>query len=71
MYGLAGGFGIGLPPVLHFGSEELQKRVVGPCLRGEKRICLAITEVSLVFGLLSSLLFNSFSNFVRKLIVVS
>ncbi|KAM0752221.1 acyl-CoA dehydrogenase NM domain-like protein [Meredithblackwellia eburnea MCA 4105] len=44
LYGLIGGFGIGLPPVLHFGSEELQKRVVPPCLKGEKRICLAITE---------------------------
>ena len=46
MYGLAGGFGIGLPPVMHFGSEEFKARIVGPCLRGEKRICLAITEVS-------------------------
>lgn len=44
MYNLIGGFGIGLPPVLHFGSEELKQRVVGPCLRGEERICLAITE---------------------------
>lgn len=46
MYGLAGGFGIGLPPILHFGNDEQKARIVGPCLRGEKRICLAITEVS-------------------------
>ncbi|KAI5476162.1 hypothetical protein MNV49_000380 [Pseudohyphozyma bogoriensis] len=44
LYGLIGGFGIGLPPVIHFGSDELKKRVVPPCLAGEKRICLAITE---------------------------
>ncbi|ORY92790.1 acyl-CoA dehydrogenase/oxidase [Leucosporidium creatinivorum] len=43
-YGIIGGFGIGLPPVLHFGSEELKKRIVPPCVKGDKRICLAITE---------------------------
>lgn len=37
---------IGLPPVIHFGSDELKAKIVGPCLRAEKRICLAITEVS-------------------------
>lgn len=46
MYGIVGGFGIGLPPVLHFGSDELKQRIVPPCVKGEKRICLAITEVS-------------------------
>lgn len=45
LYGLIGGFGIGLPPVIHFGSDYLKEKIVGPCLRGEKRICLAITEV--------------------------
>ena len=44
VWGLFGGLSIGLPPVSHFGSDELKKRVVGPCLRGEKVICLAITE---------------------------
>lgn len=44
LYSLIGGFGIGLPPVIHFGSEELKQKVVPPCLTGEKRICLAITE---------------------------
>jgi alkylation response protein AidB-like acyl-CoA dehydrogenase len=42
--GIFGGLGIGLPPVFHFGSEALKKKVVGPCIRGEKFICLAITE---------------------------
>ncbi|SCV74312.1 BQ2448_6744 [Microbotryum intermedium] len=44
LYGLIGGFGIGLPPVKHFGSDELKERVIPDCLTGEKRICLAITE---------------------------
>lgn len=46
VYGLAGGFGISLPTVLHFGSDELRARIVPECLKGTKRICLAITEVS-------------------------
>lgn len=41
------GYGIGLPPVLHFGSDELKQRIVPACIRGEKRIALAITEVRL------------------------
>ncbi|KAJ3219098.1 hypothetical protein HDU67_002754 [Dinochytrium kinnereticum] len=44
LWGLIGGLGIGLPPVLHFGSEELKARVVPGCLSGDKNICLAITE---------------------------
>ena len=44
VWGLFGGLSIGLPPVQKFGSKELQQRVVGPCLKGEKVICLAITE---------------------------
>jgi len=43
-WGLFGGLSIGLPPVTNFGSEELKDRVCGPCLRGDKIICLAITE---------------------------
>lgn len=46
MWGICGGLAIGLPPIMKFGSKELHQRVVGPCLRGEKRICLAITEPS-------------------------
>lgn len=54
--GWSAGLSIGLPPVLFFGSKELKDKVgfllrvtytfqvAGPCLRGEKIICLAITE---------------------------
>jgi len=38
--------GIGLPPVVHFGSEEIKSAVIPPIMRGEKRISLAITEPS-------------------------
>jgi alkylation response protein AidB-like acyl-CoA dehydrogenase len=41
---LASGMTIGLPPVLHFGSNELKQQIVMPVLKGEKRICLAISE---------------------------
>ncbi|KAJ3104569.1 hypothetical protein HDU97_009081 [Phlyctochytrium planicorne] len=44
LWGLIGGLGIGLPPVIHFGSEELKARIVPGCLSGDKNICLAITE---------------------------
>ena len=44
LWGLIGGLGIGLPPVTHFASEELKKRVVPDCLNGRKNICLAVTE---------------------------
>ncbi|GAA5829104.1 hypothetical protein JCM5353_005282 [Sporobolomyces roseus] len=44
MYGILGGFGISIGPILHFGSDELKQRLVGPLLRGEIRSCLAITE---------------------------
>lgn len=35
---------IGLPPVLRHGSEELQREIVPPVLRGERIAALAITE---------------------------
>lgn len=35
---------IGLPPVIHFGSEVMKSKIIPECLKGEKRICLAITE---------------------------
>ena len=35
---------IGLPPVLNFGSPELQAKVVPEVLSGKKYICLAISE---------------------------
>ncbi|GAA6020388.1 hypothetical protein JCM11491_000334 [Sporobolomyces phaffii] len=43
--GLTGGLQIGLPPVFHYGSQELQDRVLPEVLSGKKRICLAITEL--------------------------
>jgi alkylation response protein AidB-like acyl-CoA dehydrogenase len=43
-WGLCAGLTIGLPPVLHFGSDYLKKKVAGPCLKGDKVICLCITE---------------------------
>lgn len=44
MYGILGGFGISIGPILTFASEEVKARLVGPLLRGEMRSCLAITE---------------------------
>ncbi|KAI8823662.1 acyl-CoA dehydrogenase/oxidase [Fimicolochytrium jonesii] len=44
LWGLIGGLGIGLPPVVHFGSDYLKNKVVPDCLAGRKNICLAITE---------------------------
>ncbi|KAJ3297994.1 hypothetical protein HK104_011289 [Borealophlyctis nickersoniae] len=46
LWGLIGGLGIGLPPVIHFGSDYLKDKVVKDCLQGRKNICLAITEPS-------------------------
>ncbi|TBU27688.1 acyl-CoA dehydrogenase NM domain-like protein [Dichomitus squalens] len=42
--GLLAGEVIGLPPVLNFGSPELQAKVVPEVLDGKKFICLAISE---------------------------
>mmetsp|Transcript_19679 Transcript_19679/g.47733 ORF Transcript_19679/g.47733 Transcript_19679/m.47733 type:complete len:511 (-) Transcript_19679:149-1681(-) len=42
--GLNGGLAIGLPPVYKFGSQKLIDEIVPAVFRGEKRICLAITE---------------------------
>ncbi|PRP89639.1 hypothetical protein PROFUN_00903 [Planoprotostelium fungivorum] len=44
VWGLQAGLSIGLPPVLLFGSKYLQDKCVAPCLKGEKIICLCITE---------------------------
>ncbi|OLL25523.1 Acyl-CoA dehydrogenase [Neolecta irregularis DAH-3] len=44
VWALIGGYAIGLPPLLKFGKPELLKRVAGGLLRGDKRICLCITE---------------------------
>lgn len=44
VWGLMEGLQIGLPPLLNFGSKYLRDKVVGPCVTGEKVICLCITE---------------------------
>ena len=36
--------GIGLPPVVHYGSEEMKQAVIPAVLSGDKRISLGITE---------------------------
>jgi alkylation response protein AidB-like acyl-CoA dehydrogenase len=41
---LIGGLGIGLGPINHFASKAMKDRIMRPCLTGEKKICLAITE---------------------------
>ncbi|KAJ3277203.1 hypothetical protein HDV01_000255 [Terramyces sp. JEL0728] len=41
---LGSGLVIGLPPVINFGSAALKARVVPEVLRGDKVICLAISE---------------------------
>lgn len=38
------GFAFGVPPIIHFGSPELQKRFLPDLLSGRTRICIAITE---------------------------
>ncbi|CED84717.1 acyl-dehydrogenase [Phaffia rhodozyma] len=42
--GLGGGNVIGLPPVINFGSKALKEKVVPEILKGEKFICLAVSE---------------------------
>eukprot|EP00398_MALV-I-01_sp_L67-1_P000259 gene259-325_t len=42
--GLGAGFVIGLIPVIYFAPPALQDQVVPPCLSGDKRICLAVSE---------------------------
>lgn len=44
VWNLIGGFGIGCPPLVKYGSKELVKRILPGILAGDKRICLAITE---------------------------
>lgn len=44
MDGLLAGGVIGLPPVLNFGTPEIQAKVVPEVLDGKKYICLAVSE---------------------------
>ncbi|KAI8376143.1 acyl-CoA dehydrogenase/oxidase [Radiomyces spectabilis] len=46
IWAIQGGLAIGLPPVMHFATPEVKKKVVTGCLSGEKYIALAITEPS-------------------------
>lgn len=41
---LATGMAYGVPPLIAYGSKVLQQRFLPPLLKGEKRICIAITE---------------------------
>ncbi|EME43726.1 hypothetical protein DOTSEDRAFT_62331 [Dothistroma septosporum NZE10] len=38
------GFAFGVPPIVHFGSPELQEKFLPDLLTGRTRICIAITE---------------------------
>src|SRR3990167_555739 len=45
VYGVCAGLCIGLPPILHFGSDYLKDKVVSECLNGTKVICLGNHEI--------------------------
>jgi acyl-CoA dehydrogenase len=42
--GINPGFCYGLPPIIKFGSPQLQERYLPDLLTGKKRACIAITE---------------------------
>ncbi|KAJ3330348.1 hypothetical protein HDU76_005894 [Blyttiomyces sp. JEL0837] len=42
--GLASGMVIGLPPVMKFGPKWMKEKIVPEVLKGEKKICLAISD---------------------------
>lgn len=44
VWNLIGGFCIGCPPLVNFGSEKLKRRILPGIINGDKRICLAVTE---------------------------
>lgn len=41
---LSTGMAYGMPPIITYGSAELQNRLLPDLIRGKKRICIAITE---------------------------
>ena len=43
-FAMGGGNSIGAPPILNFANDELKDAIIPPILRGEKRICLGVTE---------------------------
>lgn len=44
VWALGGGNSIGGPPLVRFGSKQLREEILPAVLRGEKRICLGVTE---------------------------
>ena len=67
--GLLAGEVIGLPPVLNFGSPELQAKVVPEVLDGKKFICLAVSpKVIIHFTFYSSPSYHTISLFLDTLI---
>ncbi|RSL65515.1 Acyl-CoA dehydrogenase apdG [Fusarium floridanum] len=44
MSSLSTGMAYGMPPIISYGSKELQERFLPELIRGQKRICIAITE---------------------------
>ncbi|KDE04787.1 hypothetical protein MVLG_04751 [Microbotryum lychnidis-dioicae p1A1 Lamole] len=45
-WALGGGNAIGAPPLVAYGTTEQRQKFLRPVLRGEKRICLGVTEAS-------------------------
>jgi alkylation response protein AidB-like acyl-CoA dehydrogenase len=43
-WGLAGSNGIGVPPIVNFGTEEQKKRFLPGVASGSIKFCLGITE---------------------------
>ncbi|KAF5023794.1 hypothetical protein F66182_4150 [Fusarium sp. NRRL 66182] len=41
---LSTGMAYGMPPIITYGNKELQSRLLPDLIKGEKRICIAITE---------------------------
>lgn len=41
---LTAGVGYGVPPIIKYGNKQLKDRFLPMLLRGDKRICIAITE---------------------------
>jgi alkylation response protein AidB-like acyl-CoA dehydrogenase len=44
--GVSAGISIGLPPIMYFGNEDQHNRYIPKLLKGELRVCLAVTEAS-------------------------
>ncbi|OLL24208.1 putative acyl-CoA dehydrogenase YngJ [Neolecta irregularis DAH-3] len=44
MWAFGMGGSIGLPPVINYGSQSIKDELIYPILKGDKKICLAVTE---------------------------